>query len=193
MMTRTGIMVLLATVGAGALPGWGPAAAQDVNAIQEETAARVTFPQSVGPPGGVVSIPVQLAGGRAVKIGALTVTLRFPAARLTFTKAEVGGLGTAVGAKVTARTERQGDDTVLNLTIATPEVSGARTALPDGPIAQVMFTVAKDLKPETVIALKGEAAAFGLSAAATPVTIPAGDGEIIVSNPSVISCFFYMH
>ena len=192
MMTRTGIVVLLATLDAVALPGWRPAAAQDLNASQEK-AARVTFPQSVGPPGGVVSIPVQLTGGESVNIGGLTVTLRFPAARLTFTKAEVGGLGTAVGARVTARTERRGDETVLEVTIATPEVSGAKTALPDGPIAQLMFTVAKDLKPETVIALKAEAAALGLTAAAKPVTIPTGDGEIVVSNPSVISCFFYMH
>lgn len=193
MMTRTGILVLLVTLSTGTLCGASPPAQEPAPAAREKASPRVTLPQSVGPAGGAVAVPVRLAGADSVEIGVLTVTLRFPAARLTFTKAEVGGLGAAVDARATARTERRGEDTLLEVTIATPATSGARTPLPDGPIAQLMFTVAKDLKPETVIALNVEAAGLDTVEGAAPVTIAASDSEIIVSNPSVISCFFYMH
>jgi hypothetical protein len=149
--------------------------------------------QSVGPPGGIVAVPIQLSGVESGQIGTLTLKLRFLSNKLTFTKVEVGGLGDSVGAVATAEMQRRGDETLLEVTIATPEKEGARAPIPDGPIAQLMFKVAKDLKPETVIPLALQVTGGGTKAGAEPVKVSARDGEIIVANPSVISCFFYMH
>ena len=140
-----------------------------------------------------MAVPIQLSGVESGQIGTLTLKLRFLSNKLTFTKVEVGGLGDSVGAVATTGMQRRGDETLLEVTIATPEKEGARAPIPDGPIAQLMFTVAKDLKPETVIPLTLQVAGVGTKAGAEAVKVSARDGEIIVANPSVISCFFYMH
>lgn len=163
-------------------------------AVQEETAKpRVTLVQSVGPPGGAVAIPIRLAGVEGASLGTVTLRLRFQTSRLTFSKVEIGGLGEAAGVQATAQAQPRGRETLLEVTIATPEQNGARTPIPDGPIAQLVLTVAKDLKPKTVIPLKLEATGGGLRKDSGPVAVLARDGEIIVSNPPVIGCFFYMH
>lgn len=194
MMRRTGFVALLATLGPLALPGPHPTAVQERQTTPQENASpRVNIAQSVGPPGGIVAVPIQLSGVESGQIGKLTLTLRFPSNKLTFTKVEVGGLGDSVGAVGTTEMHRRGDETLLEVTITTPEKEGARAPIPDGPIAQLMFRVAKDLKPETVIPLTLQAAGVGTKAGAEPVKVSARAGEIIVGNPSVISCFFYMH
>ena len=165
-----------------------PAALQD-----EKTTARVTIAQSAGPPGGSVAVPIQLAAAEPGQVGSLTLQLRFPAAQLTFTKIEMGGLGEAVGAEAAVVAKEIAGETLLELTIAAPEKNGTRTPLPDGPIAHLLFKIASGLTPETVIPLKVHVAAGGARPGAGPVRVVARDGEIIVSNPSVIGCFFYMH
>lgn len=193
-MTRTGFVALLATLGPLALLGPHPVAVHEGHTTPQENASpRVNIAQSVGPPGGVVAVPIQLSGVESGQIGTLTLKLRFLSNKLTFTKVEVGGLGDSVGAVATTGMQRRGDETLLEVTIATPEKEGARAPIPDGPIAQLMFTVAKDLKPETVIPLTLQVAGVGTKAGAEAVKVSARDGEIIVANPSVISCFFYMH
>lgn len=154
---------------------------------------RVEITQSAGPPGGTVAVPIRLVDAERAKIGALKVTLRFSAASLTFMKVEVGGLGEAVGAEATAKSERDGPEIVLEITMATPETGAGREPLPVGPIAQMLFTVAKNLKPETAIRMRVAASGAGARDVSEPVAVAAKDAEIIVSNPTVISCFFYMH
>lgn len=194
MIRRTGFITLLATLGPLTLLGPHPAAVQEGQTTPQENAGpRVKIAQSVGPPGGIAAVPIQLAGVESGHIGTLTLKLRFPGNKLTFTKVEVGGLGDSVGAVATTGIQRRGDETLLEVTIATPETEGVRAPIPDGPIVQLMFKVAKDLKPETVIPVTLEASGVGAKAGAQPVKVSARDGEIIVSNPSVISCFFYMH
>lgn len=194
MMMRTGALVLLAILLAAALPCVSPAAAQDVRTDPpQKSVPRVTVPQSVGPAGGTVAVPIQFAGDESRATARLHLTVRFPAAKLTFSRVEVGGLGASAGAEATARMRRIGNDTVLDVVIATPDTAGAKLPLPDGPIAQLMFTIGKDLKPETVISFALAATVVGTDPGAKPVAIPLPASEIIVSNPSVISCFFYMH
>ena len=160
---------------------------------QDATTNEVRLSQSVGPPDGIVAVPIHVAAATGVQIGAFTLRLRFPARRLTFTKVEMGGLGEGVGAEAkTASTESEGE-TLLSVTIATPEQQGVRTPIPDGPVAQLMFKIAKDLKPETVIRLAVSVDGIGIEAGAAALKFTARDGQIIVSIPPVISCFFYMH
>lgn len=176
-MALLGIMAIIAVVGCD------PAAGQE-----EQKTPRVDVTQSAGPAGGKVSVPIRLTGVEDARVSAVTLTLRFVADKLTFGTVEIGGLGESAGVTATAKAERRAGDTLLVITLATAEKDGARAPMPDGPIAQVVFTVAKNLKPETVIPLKVQAA--GADAA---VTLATRDAEVIVSNPPAISCFFYMH
>jgi len=187
-MKRWQFLPLLAALGTLLPPAVHPAAPQ-----QEKTTALVTMAQSVGPPGGNVAVPIQLVAAEPGQVGSLTLKVHFPSAQLTFTKVEISGLGEAVGAEATAVAKETAGETVLELTIAAPEKIGTRTPLPDGPIAHLLFRIARGLKPETVIPLKVHVAAGGARPGAGPVRVAARDGEIIVSNPSVIGCFFYMH
>ena len=163
--------------------------------VQAEAATgpRVALAQSVGPPGGTVSVPVQLTGFEGASVGALTLRLTFSTARLTFSKAEIGGIGEAAGVEVAIETQASGAETLLDVKITTREQGGAKAPIPDGPVSQLLFTVAKGLKPESVIPVKLQASGRGQQAGAAPVKVAAKDGEIIVSNPPVIGCFFYMH
>ncbi|MEO5895545.1 MAG: cohesin domain-containing protein [Vicinamibacterales bacterium] len=153
----------------------------------------MTLTQSAGTPGGTVAVPVQFAGVQSAPTGVITLKLRFAGSKLTFTKVELGGVAESVDAVATVTAQQRGDERVLDVTIATPEKDGTRAALPDGPLAQLLFTVAKDQKAQTVIPVKVEASVAGLAADAAAVKVPAPDGEVIVANPVVISCFFYMH
>lgn len=170
-----------------------PSAAQDPSSPGANPTPRVALVQSAGPPGGLVAVPIQFTGSEASPIGALTLTLRFSTTALTFSKAEIGGVAASVDAAAAAVVQQRGAETSLEVTIRTPEQAGARAALPDGPIAQLMFTVGKDQKPETVVPMKLEAVGHGLKVEGDAVKVFARDGEIIVGNPPVISCFFYMH
>lgn len=165
---------------------------QDPQASAATTLPRVTLVQSVGPPDGIVAVPLQFAGREDRPVASITVTIVVPSS-LTFTKAEIGGLGISAGAEVKTSTERQGADTRLQVTISTPEKDTPRLPLPDGPIAQLMFKVAKTMKPETVVPLKVEASGLAVGGTKDPVAVSAGKGEIVVANKTVISCFFYMH
>lgn len=171
------------------LPGAHPARVQ----AEAASGPRVALAQSVGPPGGTVSVPVQLTGFDGASVGALTLRLTFATARLTFSKVEIGGVGEAAGVEVATETQARDAETWLEIKMSTREQDGARAPIPDGPVAQLLFTVAKGLKPETVIPVKLQASATGQQAGAAPVKVAAKDGEIIVSNPPVIGCFFYMH
>lgn len=153
---------------------------------------RVTLAQSVGPADGAVAVPLQLAGREDRPLGSVTLRIQLPES-LTFTSAEIGGLGISIGAEATTKTQTKDGATVVEVTIAAPATDGVRPPLPDGPIAQLMFKLAKGLKPETVIPVKFEASALAPGADAVPVAVSAVPGEIIVANPPVIACFFYMH
>lgn len=162
-----------------------------------QTAAKpatvVALTQSTGAPGGIVGVPVQFTGGDAVAAGVLTVKVRYPPGKLTFSKLELGGVAASVDAVAEAKARALDGDMVVDVTISTPLKDGKREALLDGPLAQLLFRVGKDEKPQTVIPLKVEATVAGLMADAPATKAPSRDGEVIVSNPVVISCFFYMH
>lgn len=161
---------------------------------QDSAIAFVDMPQSGGPPNGEVLVPITLTLGRGTEIGSLSMTVRFPIEPITFQKIELRGVAEALGAEAKAEVTQEKDETVLQLTIATPEKDGGRSALPQGPLADLRFKIAKDTKPATVIPLTIVASnATGTKAVAGPVKLETHDGRILVSNPAVITCFFYMH
>lgn len=170
----------------------GEARAQNPVAPAVRPLPRVTLAQSVGPADGAVAVPLQLAGREDRPLGSITLRISLPES-LTFTSAEIGGLGISIGAEATTKTGTKGGATVVEVTIAAPPQDGVRPPLPDGPLAQLMFKLAKGLKPETVIPVPFEASGLATGAGAAPVSVSAVPGEIIVANPPVISCFFYMH
>lgn len=192
-MMRTGVLILLAILLPAGLSGGSPIAIQGAGSPPPQTAFRVKLPQSVGPAGGTVAVPVQFTGAEAQKTRALNLSVRFPAKSLRFTKVALGGVATSAGLQAAARSRQIGEDTVLDIAITMAETPHATFGLPDGPLAQIIFTVGKGLKPETVIPLRLTATAAGTASDAKTITLQADDSEIIVSNPSVISCFFYMH
>lgn len=188
MVRSMGFAALLAASSALVLPVTDPAHVQG-----ETPTPRVTLTQSAGPPGGNVSVPIQLSGVESASLGTLTLRLVFTAARLTFSKVEIGGVGEAAGVEVATETQHRSPETLLDVTITTRAQDGVRAPLPDGPIAQLLFRIGKDLKPETVIRLKLQASGTAQRGGTGPVKVVARDGEIVVSNPPVIGCFFYMH
>lgn len=160
--------------------------------LQAQSAPRVSLPQSAGPPGGKVAVPIQVTIPDGVEIGQMTLTVRTPAASLAFGSVSLGGLAVGVDMKAEASTKTDGQDLVLTVVLSTPEEGGKRIPMPAGPIGDLLFTVAKDAVVETGIPLaltvKATSAAGGAA-----VDMQAKDGQVVVSNPSVVTCFFYMH
>lgn len=185
-MRRTLPVTLLSAVLAA-----GPSAGQEPAAPPPPP--RVALAPSVGPAGGVVAVPVQFTGREDRPLGSLSLSVRVPEG-LTFSKAEIGGLGIAFGVEATtSRAPGKDAAKTLRVTLAAPAADGVRPALPDGPLAQLVFTVAKTLKPETVLSLTFDAAGAGVRAGGDPVPVGSVAGQVVVANPTVISCFFYMH
>jgi len=155
----------------------------------------VTLSQTAGAPGLTVSMPLYVAGADGVRIGTIHLRLTFPKAKVSFDKAELSGLGEGVGIVMTTEQQDAGDSASVLLTLTTKAVEGAaREAVPDGPIAHLAFKLAADAKVGEVVTLKPRVSAETLDAPPKTVAgISAPDGQIVVSEPSVSSCFFYMH
>jgi hypothetical protein len=112
---------------------------------------------------------------------------------LTFKSVEISGQAAAADVEATSNVQTRGPEAVLEVTVSAPPKDGVRAAIADGPVAQLMFTVAKTLKPETVIPLKLDASGASIKVGGAAVKVGARGSEIIVSNATAISCFFYMH
>jgi hypothetical protein len=114
---------------------------------------------------------------------------------VSFEKAAPSGLTEAIEASISAEVKRDGNQPTakLVLTVSTIGQGGSRSPLPDGPIAHTWFKVAKDAKPETVVKIEARATAQTTDTPPKPVAVTAPPVEFIVSEPNVISCFFYMH
>lgn len=159
---------------------------------QEQGAPRVALTQSAGPPGGRVAVPIQLTIPEGVDLGTLSLTIRVPSDSLTFQSLALGGLADGVGMTAETTSTTEGNDVVLRIRLATPEQGGARVPLPSGPIGDLVFGVSKNAVAETIIRLPVEASASAANGGAA-VEVQKKDGQVVVSNPSVDTCFFYMH
>jgi len=136
---------------------------------------------------------VTLTVTRGVEIASFSVTIRFPSASLSFQEIEVGGLGKAVGAEVEAEPTEEGDDTIVQFTVAAAETDGRRVALPQGPLATLRFRIAKEAKAAILIPLTVVAASATSVTEGATVNLDTRTGGIFVTHPAATACFFYMH
>jgi hypothetical protein len=185
------VVLLLCTLGlASHAAGHAGAAGPAPQEAQDEP--RVALTQSAGPPGGRVAVPIQLTVPEGVDLGTLSLTIRVPADSLAFQSIALGGLADGVGMTAETKTATEGSDVVLSIRLSTPEQGGARVPLPSGPIGDLLFEVSKDAKAETEIRLPLDVTATAARGNA-PVKVQKKDGSVVVSNPAVDTCFFYMH
>jgi len=164
-------------------------------AQQDHPAAKAAIVSAQGLAGESRPSPVELSLPEGVRVGSLSITVRYPIALATFQKTELGGASLAVGVEAkTDAPKQEGDEGVIQLTIATPERDGGRSPLPDGRLMNLWFQIAKDAAPGTVIPLKLTSATAGAARGETAsVNVETEGGEILVSSPIVSVCFFYMH
>jgi len=180
--------LLVATIGQAAF-------ARDANAQQDQATTKAAIVMAQGLPGESRPAPVELSLADGVRIGSLSLTIRYPARLATFQKAELSGGALALGAEVTTDvTKQEADEGIVQVTIAMPERDSGRSAVPDGRIASLWFQIARDAPSGTVIALEMTSATAAAARGGTgPVNVQTEDGEIRVSSPIVSVCFFYMH
>jgi hypothetical protein len=197
---QAAIAIAAAVLAAAARFGPSPAALAAPRAAvtlrQTADPTKLTIGEQTGPPGAAVVVPVTLAAAESVKPGSIELRVTFAKATLTFSKFEPSGLALGVSATVETTIVKGPDAATSTLvaTITTPPGTDPRNAFSSGVLAYVGFTIDKDAKPGTTVALK--AFSTVLSADAAPraiVPVATGDGKIIVAAPPVISCFFYMH
>jgi hypothetical protein len=181
---RTALFVLVA-VGLAVLP--------DAPAARAQQATTITLSQTSGPPDSDVTVPIYFAGAKGVRAGSLELQVAFPAAPLTFVRGELSGLGEGVGAALEAKATPGHDESTLHVSLST-KGSPSREPVPDGPIAYLVFKLAKSAKPGAVFPLKSKATVRSMDdppKPIEPVSVP--ESQIVVSDPTVTSCFFYMH
>jgi hypothetical protein len=191
---RPGQRFLVTPLLAAAALLWPSARFLPAAAAQQPT--KVTLSQSSAPPDANVVVPVYLAAASGVRIGTLEIQVTYSTRWLTFDRAELSGLSEGVGvelATVEKEGESQGTKLVL-LTLTAKRDDPAPEPIPDGPIANIVFRLAKGTEPGTLIDLVPAVSAWTLNTpprGVQPITAPRG--QIVVSTPGPVSCFFYMH
>jgi hypothetical protein len=163
---------------------------------QSAEPTKLTAGEQTAPPGAPVVVPLTLSAPDAVKAGIIELRVTYPKALLTFAKVEPSGLALGVFATIETSIGKGPDaaSSTLLATIATPADPEARKAFSSGLLAYLGFTIAKDAKPGTDIALKLESVVRTAENEPHPILpVSSVNGKIVVANPPVISCFFYMH
>lgn len=185
---RLALVVLVAVLTVGAPRPF------DVTGAQQATI--VTVSQSAGPPDSKVTVPVYFTPAAGVAVGRLVLDVKVPSALLTFQGAELSGLSEGLGVTADVSQKAGPDDgsTIVHIVLAAQAQGSSREPLPDGPLVHLAFVVAASVKPGTVIPLEPTATAQTFDdppRAVEPLVVP--PGEIVVSEPGISSCFFYMH
>jgi hypothetical protein len=172
------------------------AVATPVESAQQKAASApitIRLRQTTAASGAALIAPVYLSAAPTA-VGAVTVELEFPAAVLSFDKAERSGVTEALGVALTAEVKKGSgaQSRTLVFELSAIGAAGARKPLPEGAIAHLWFTVAHDAKPGPIkIAARATAQSATDPSTRVPVTVP--PVVFTVSDGPVISCFFYMH
>jgi hypothetical protein len=189
-----------AAVAAALILSFGAVAAAPVQTAgspsQDPEPTTLTVGEQTAPPGAPVVVSLTLSVPDAVKAGSIDVRVTYPKAVLTFAKVEPSGLALGVFATIETSIVKGPDaaSSTLLATIATPADPDARKAFASGLLAYVGFTIAKTAKPGTTVPLKVASVVRTAESEPHPVLpVRSVNGKVIVANPPVISCFFYMH
>ena len=164
---------------------------------KSEKSIHLTVSSTEGPPQSEVLVQASLSTGHDVEVVSISVNITFPNKILFFAWAGKSGLaegaGTEMKMEVETDTEDQ-DKSILRLTLSSTEERESYKALPEGPIAEIAFTISEDAQPGTQITLRSEASAMTTAdppKQREPITTE--DGRISVIESLIFSCFFYMH
>ena len=178
---------------------WAAVARAQVQVIDEtaEKSIHLTVSSTEGPPQSEVSVQASLSTGHDVEVVSISVNITFPNKILSFAWAGKSGLaegaGTQIKMEVEVDTEDQ-DKSILKLTLSSSEERESSKALPEGPIAEIAFTISEDAQPGTQITLRSEASAITTADPPKQIEpITTEDGGILVIESLIFSCFFYMH
>lgn len=172
----------------------GCAAPVQAQVASPATATRLSLGISSGTSEAEVEVPVNFAPAGGVEVGKVEAQISFPSQTLSFVKVS-GYLASqqAVKIKTDVRTGKKPGDGVLDLSL---ESANAARPLPAGVLTNVLFTVAKDAKPE-ILSLGIQAKAWLLGdppRELKPPEIEVYEGRINIQEPEVFfGCFFYMH
>ena len=183
--------VLLATALAGMLTA---RAGPDAAAAAQERPTTITLSQSSGPPDANVTVPVYFAAAEGVRTGRLELSVDYPPTELSFVNAELSGLSEGVGVTLEVGAETTADRATVHVVLSAASGAGEPEPVPDGPLVYLVFKVAAHTAPGTLLALMPTPAISTLDDPTQPVTpVEAPEGQIVVSKPGIIACFFYMH
>jgi len=169
------------SVGRGQAPPMGPPA--------------VRIDQAAGPPGGLVNASFYLVRP-ADQIGAIAVDVVFQNRFVSFVKAELSGIAEGADAHLTVLPKATGTnktESTIQLKLSTIEEGGSKQPLPVGGLVRMQFKISDAAKPGTVVDLKVSGTVRKVAAPQTTTNVNGAPGQVIVSEKSIISCFFYMH
>lgn len=161
-----------------------------------QDATLLTISPDAALPESEVRLSVYLKSAQGVKVGSIAMEINFPKRLLSFIKSERSYLSEALGANISAEVvdAEDEDKSKLKLEISAPAGKGGPKAIPDGPIAYIVFKISKDAQPNTEIVLENKAKAMTAEDSPKPVKpIVADNGKISVVPEIITSCFFYMH
>jgi hypothetical protein len=155
-------------------------------------AVRVDVGTDTVVPGNRAFLPIVLKAPETVHVGTIVQEIRFPAQWLTFQEVR-----TPDGATVTAAAgpvQKRDEASVVEITL-TAKAGGD---IPIGPVATMIFTVAKEAPVErTPIVVENAAVRASTTAEPSRVidgaTGTAGTIELTKEDPVAFGCFFYMH
>ncbi len=142
-----------------------------------------------------VLVSLTLTAPDGVRVGMTANEVTFPRNLLHFDEALPGLSAGLVGADVaaTVRTDDQrADNTVVEVTVTGKKGS----AIPNGVVAILAFTLAENAPPDKTVTLPNRARAMSADdppRPIQPVSGKAGEVEMLAAPPTIISCFFYMH
>jgi hypothetical protein len=142
-------------------------------------------------PGTRAFLAVTLRAPDGARVGATVHEIRFPAKWLTLDDVRMPA-DTPVTAKV-GSPQQSAESTLIEVTLT----AKAGTAMPNGQVATLIFTVSKDV-PVDQKSIVVENVVRALTADTPPrpiagVTGTAGTIEVTKDEPVAFGCFFYMH
>ncbi len=158
--------------------------------LSESESNQITFPTLVGTADLELTLPMHLSFSEPVKIGQLSMEVRFPSPQLSFVGVQLVYQAEKVGAQVSVEELESG---TVQVQIAVPE--NGEEALPQEGMASLVFRVAADVEPEPLTLVIENIEIKDLNG--QPVEVRQESEALIhIVSPELyplISCFFYMH
>lgn len=144
-------------------------------------------------PGAELMVTAVLSVAEGTKLGTLRAQISFPSGMISFQELKRGLSIEAAGAEVTTELKTDEPGAGVN-TLNVAVISKSGNPIPTGILADLVFKLSKETKPDEKIVLKNKVTALNTSSQPI-VSVGGTDGKVTVLDkpPAVFSCFFYMH